>query len=184
MSYKAIKKLIILLVISSCGFHPIYQIDNKISGQNTYSEELASIQVQVERGRINQELKNNLDHVLNPNDLKVDAKYLLIVTLEKTLSSTFINVTGSSGRNKVTLTAKYRLKDLKSGEIIASSLTTANDDFNIGDKRFADYIAEEALGSNLTIIIAQNIRNLLINDVVNNYRTKEDIEDKSNKEDE
>ncbi|MES2676949.1 MAG: hypothetical protein V4612_01370 [Pseudomonadota bacterium] len=167
--------LIGLLLFSSCGFHVIYKSDNKISDKSqAYNEELASIQIEVSRKKINQDLKNNLEKVLNPDDIKVDPKYSIIITLDKTLVSTFTTSTGSSGRNKVILTANYRLKDLNSGEVIATGTTTAKDNFDVeNDKRFANYIAEDSISSNLTLIIAQNIRNLLINDIVNTYKIRD-----------
>ena len=167
--------LIILSLFSSCGFHAIYRSDNKISDKSQgYNEELASINVEVTRKKLNQDLKNNLEQVLNPDGIKVDAKYSINISLDKNTVSTFTTYTGSSGRNKVILTANYQLKDLKSGEVIATGTATAKDDFNVEQiNRFANYIAEDNIASNLTLIIAQNIRNLLINDIVNNYKVRD-----------
>jgi len=170
--------LIILSLFSSCGFHAIYRSDNKISDKSQgYNEELASINVEVTRKKLNQDLKNNLEQVLNPDGIKVDAKYSINISLDRNTVSTFTTYTGSSGRNKVILTANYQLKDLKSGEVIATGTATAKDDFNVENNvknnRFANYIAEDNIASNLTLIIAQNIRNLLINDIVNNYKVRD-----------
>ena len=173
-------KLLVLFVafilLSSCGFHAIYATDNKISkNSGEYRQELASIKIEIARNKLNQDLENNLEKTLNPDEIKSDAKYSLSISLNKSLSSTFTTSTGSSGRNKVILTAVYKLKDLNTGEVIAGGTTDAKDDFDVEDKRFANYIAEESIASNLTLIIAQNIRNLLINDIVNNYKTKQNI---------
>jgi hypothetical protein len=169
---------ILFLFLTSCGLHPIYKTDNKISNQSqSYQRELASITVYVTRKKLNQNLKNNLEKVLNPEDIKTDPKYLISITLSRSLSSTFTNFTGSSGRNKVTLIADYELKDLSSGDIIARGVTTAKDDFDVKDKIFANYIAEDVIADNLTLIIARNIRDLLINDIVNNYKSKDVAKD-------
>jgi hypothetical protein len=153
------------LFIFSCGFQPIYQANNS-SSQISNKEDLASIKISQKRSRTNQELANNLDNLLNPKSIKIEPKYLLIITLRKTVSPTFITSTGSSGRNKVTLVANYKLKNIDSGAIISSGRSKAKDDFNvIQDNRFANYIAEEEIVSNLTLLIAQDMRNLLINDV-------------------
>jgi LPS-assembly lipoprotein len=168
------KYLLVLLFLASCGLRPIYKISSEISDQSqNYKQELASIKVEITRKKLNQNLKNNLEKILNPEDIKTDPKYLITVSLQRSLSSTFTNFTGSSGRNKVTLTAKYQLKDLNSEEIIAAGSTTANDDFDVENKRFANYITEETIADNLTLTIARNIRNLLINDIVNNYKNKD-----------
>ncbi len=170
---------LLFLFLTSCGLHPIYKTNNKISDQSqSYRKELASIIVLVERKKLNQDLKNNLEKTLNPEGIKTDPKYSISITLSRSLSSTFTNFTGSSGRNKVTLVANYQLKDLTSEEVIATGTTVAKDDFNVQDeKRFANYIAEDAIASNLTLIIARNIRDLLINDIVNNYKSKDVIKE-------
>jgi hypothetical protein len=167
-----------ILFLTACGLSPIYKIDNKISDQSqSYKQELASIRVDMERSKLNWDLKNNLEKILNPDDLKTDARYSISITLRKSLASTFINFTGSSGRNKVILTSSYQLKDLNSGDIIARGAVRAQDDFDVEDKRFANYIAEESIATNLTLIIAKNIRDLLINDIVNNYKSQEKMKD-------
>lgn len=188
------KKIILLLLLFSffsCGFHPIYKADNKISESNqSYSQELAAIQIKPERKRLNQELRNNLETVLNPDNIKTDPKYLLTITLTKNLVSTFITSTGASGRNQVTLIANYQLKDLSSGEIIASGVVSARDDFDVDTtKRFANYITEDSIASNLTLQIAQNLRNLLINDIVDDFKKAKERQimeklPKNNQEDE
>ncbi len=168
--------LIPFLFLASCGLHPIYKIDNRISDQSqSYQRELASITIDVERKKLNQDLKNNLENILNPDDIKTDAKYSISIILTRSLTSTFTNFTGSSGRNKVILVATYQLKNLSSGDMIASGSTHAQDDFDVRDKRFANYIAEESIATNLTLIIAKNIRGLLVNDIVNNYKVKEPL---------
>ncbi len=154
--------------------HAIYNSDNKISSKShAYNEELASIKIEVSRKKINQDLKNNLENVLNPNNIKIEPRYSINISLDKNIFSTFTTSTGSSGRNKVVMIANYKLKDLVSRELIATGTTTATDDFDVENNRFANYTAEESIASNLTLIIAQNIRNLLINDIVNSYKIRD-----------
>lgn len=160
--------LIISFLISvtcSCGFESIYNLDNKISNLDNYEEELAAIKIKKERKHINQVLRNNLEDTLNPDNIKTEPKYLLEIILSNSLSSTFITSTGASGRNKIILNADYKLIDLASGQIIATGISTANDDFDVESRRFANYITGEAIELNLTKIIAKNIRNLLVGDI-------------------
>jgi len=165
--------LTFLIISSSCGFHPLYESDNKMSDKSYgYNKELASIKIEVTRKKLNQDLKNNLEQVLNPDGIKVDQKYSLNLSLEKSLFSTFTTANGSSGRYRVVLDAKYTLRNLKSGEVIAEGTTTTKDAFDVESKRFANYIVEDVIASNLTLIIAQNIRNLLTNDIINDYKLK------------
>jgi len=149
----------------SCGFESIYNLENKISNADNYEEELAAIKIKKESKRINQALRNNLEDALNPDNIKTEAKYLLEITLTKSLTPTFITSTGASGRNKIILNAEYKLIDLTTGSIIATGISTANDDFDVETRRFANYITGEAIELNLTKIIAKNIRNLLVGDI-------------------
>ena len=164
----------------SCNFKPIYKEDNRFFDDYVYQQELAAIKIKISRKKLNYDLKNNLEKVLNPNDIKVNIKYLLTITLNRTLSSTFTNYTGSSGRNKVILSVNYRLEDLEGG-IISTGSTIADDDFDVERKRFADYVTENSIATNITLVVAQNIRNLLINDIIDNYRKtlEEDLKDDS-----
>lgn len=174
MSNKNIVGLILLsFYLWSCGLQPIYQTSQKLTNKDyDYRQDLATISVKVDRKKLNQDLKNHLEKVLNPNEIKVDAKYLLTVTLQKSITSTFTNYTGSSGRNKVILTANYRLQDLNNNQIISTGTTNVSNDFNVESKKFANYTAEDSIATNLTVIIAKNIRDLLINDIINNHKTK------------
>ncbi|MFT6077462.1 MAG: hypothetical protein ACJA02_000467 [Myxococcota bacterium] len=170
--------LLNILILSSCGFQTIYS-NNKISSKSkAYNEELAAITVKVSRKKLNQDLKNNLEKVLNPNNIEVDQKYSIDISLEKTVRTTFINDTGSSGRNKVILIANYKLRDFYTRQLISTGVVNATDDFDVENKRFANYAAEEAIASNLTKVVAHNIRNLLINDIVNSYKIREITEEK------
>ncbi|MFT6106504.1 MAG: hypothetical protein ACJATL_000736 [Rickettsiales bacterium] len=170
--------LLSVLIIPSCGFHTIYS-DNRISSQSkAYNEELASITVKVSRDKINQDLKNNLEDVLNPGNIEIDQKYIINISLNRSTGSSIITSTGSAGRQKVILAAKYRLRDFHSGELIATGDVVADDDFDVENKLFANYSAENAIASNLTLVIARNIRNMLINDIVNSYKVREIPEEK------
>jgi len=154
----------ILLFIAACGFQPIYKtrIDNN---EINYEKKLAAIEVRGDKKRIYQKLQNNLIAILNPNKIDVPKEYVLTIKIKKNISITFINPTGSAGRNKVTLEASYELRKINDDEVIASGHASAKDDFDIESRRFANYITEEEIELNLTQLIAQNIRDLLINDL-------------------
>jgi LPS-assembly lipoprotein len=179
-SFKIITIFFLTLITYSCGFKSVYNLENKISNTDNYEEELAAIKIKKESKRINQVLRNNLEDALNPDDIKVETKYSLEITLVKSLSSTFITSTGASGRNKVILNANYKLIDLASGKTIATGISTANDDFDVETRRFANYITQEAIELNLTKIIAKNIRNLLVGDITSFIKNGRKVIDDEN----
>ena len=165
MNFKIISTTLILFCVSNCGFQPIYQKPPEESRIN-YEDRLAAIKISTKRKRIDQKLRDNLGKVLNPNKIRIEKKYLLSIDLDKSTIGTFINPTGSVGRNKVTLTVNYKLIRIADNETISTGSISAKDDFNVEEKRFANYITEEEMELNLTQLIAQNIRNSLINDLI------------------
>jgi hypothetical protein len=164
LSYKT---LIIFLILSffSCGFQVIYH--EKIAENDlNYVAELAAIRIKKTRTRNDQELKNNLYDLLNPDYVKTEPKYFLTLTINESISATFISSTGASGRNKITLSVSYELKNLATAAIISNGTTAVNDNYDVGSNRYATYVAENYVRSNLTKVAAQNIRNSLVNDLI------------------
>jgi len=165
MAKKILLTLVFCSIISSCGFQVIYHeadAENKIS----YEEELATIRIEKDSGRLTQELRNAIKDTFNPDYIDVEPKYILSLNMLRSISGTFIAVTGASGRNKVTLTIEYKLKDAKTGKIVAIGSTIVNDNYDVQLNRYGTYVAEDYARSNLVKIAALNIRNLLVNDLI------------------
>ena len=168
------KFLIFLLLIfttSSCGLQVIYkdQFD-----ENSIAHQLASIRIKKDRKQLAQTLKNNLYDVLNPDYIKTEAKYFLELDLETTVAPTFTNISGASGRNKATLTVNYVLKNIKTAQIISQGSTDAYDSYDVSQNRYATYTADEYVKDNLTNVIAQKIRNSIVNDISEEKRECEE----------
>ena len=161
--------LLVIFNVSSCGFQVIYKENEdgqKSSKHNSYSQELASVRIQKGRTLLSQKLKSSLYDVLNPDYLKEDPKYFLILDIKRQKSSTFITSTGASGRNKLTLTVGYELKNLKNAASISEGKTSVSDNFDVTTNRYGTVEAENYVESNLTKIVAQNIRNSIVNDLI------------------
>jgi hypothetical protein len=174
------KFLIILLLIfatSSCGFQVIYkdQFD-----ENSIAHQLASISIKKDRKQLAQALKNNLYDVLNPDYIKAETKYFLELNLETNIAPTFTNISGASGRNKATLTVSYVLKNIKTAQIISQGKTDAYDSYDVSPNRYATYTADEYVKENLTNVIAQKIRNSIVNDIIEEKRECEENKDVKN----
>lgn len=163
------KNLLILIItlfsLNSCGFEVIYK-ENKLNNEQSYIDELAAIRIKKDRNRLSQLLKNNLYDLLNPQNISTDPKYFLILEISQSISPTFINLTGSSGRNKLTLNIKYTLKNLTDASIIATGNSSVNDNYDVSDNRYGTTIAEEYIQENLTKLAAQDIRNSIVNDLI------------------
>lgn len=163
MIKKIIASTIIIFFIDSCGFQVIYR--EKESGIS-YEKELASIKIQKSAGILNQQIRYDLYDLFNPDSITVEPKYYLVTKTTEAIGSTFLTSTGASGRNKITLTTNYTLYRLSDGAKFAFGTTSANDNFDVQTNRFGTYTAEQFTKSNLTKILAQNLRNLLVNDII------------------
>lgn len=164
--FNSLRKLIlatILLSLFSCGFQVMYRDEESHA---SYESDLAAIRIKKDRSRVDQQVKNNLYDVLNPDSLNVSAKYFLILKVTETVSPTFITITGASGRNRITINVSYELKNLETAATISSGSTSVNDNYNVTENRYGTYVGDEYLRDNLTKIAAQNIRNSLVNDFI------------------
>jgi hypothetical protein len=160
---KKIILLISLISICSCGFQVVYK-DQNLS--TSLSHELAGIRIKKDRTQLSQQLRNNLLDILNPDHIKVPSKYFLILKLTQSSTPTFITTTGASGRNKITLSLHYELKNAENMKEITSGAVEISDNYDVSQNRFGTYTAQNYVENNLTKLIAQNIRNSLVNDLV------------------
>ena len=157
--------ILLVLTFAACDFQVIYK--EKVRGVGvTYAQDLSAIRIEKNRTKLNQDLKNNLYDVLNPDYIKSEPKYFLILTSKSTVSSTFTTFTGASGRNRVTLDATYTLKNLENAVTISSGTTSVNDNYDVTTNRYGSHTAEQYILTNLTKVAAQNIRNSLVNDFI------------------
>lgn len=161
--FQKIIAIAILFSLFSCGFQVIYRDEES---HLSYESDLAAIRIKKTRTKLDQKLKNNLYDVLNPDQLKIEAKYFLILEIQENISPTFITITGASGRNKITLNVKYQLKNLENAKEIASGSSSANDSYNVTANRYATFTSEEYLRENLTKLVAQSLRDSLVNDFI------------------
>lgn len=169
--------LIFLITLNSCSFQVIYKDE---FDDNSIAHQLASIKIRKDRNQLSQNLKNNVYDVLNPDFIKADVKYFLEMNLESTVALTFTNASGGSGRNKVTLKVNYVLKNIKNAQKISEGKTEVYDSYDVSTNRYATLTAEDYVKENLTKVIAQNIRNSIVNDIAEEMRECET--NKNNKE--
>lgn len=165
--YKLILSIFLLFSTSSCGFKVIYDTEQ----DDSFTYELAAIKISKKRDRLYQQFKDSLYDVLNPDNIETETKYILYLTINQVITSTFTNVTGSSGRNKVTVNITYQLKNIEDNSTISQGSVFVNNDYDVSENRYATYIAEKYTRTNLLSIASQDIRNNIVNDFIEkNYK--------------
>ncbi len=166
---KSIFLLLTLLIVSNCGFHSIY--NDKIINESNIS--LNAIKINQNQDKNEQRLRIELEKTLNPEQIDVNKKYILDFEIKKQIQIIIINKTGASGKNRITLNVKYKLKDIEYGDIISSGSVYSKDTYDVQNNRFANYIAEEEVERGLLRSISQNIRDFLIRDL-NKYESQQE----------
>jgi len=163
LKFTTLKIVFFLFLFTSCGFEVIYK-DHTLS--NSLAYQLASIKIEKKRTQLNFELQNSLYSLLNPDKLNIEPKYLLILKTTTNTSSTYITSTGASGRNRITITTSYTLKNLQNNQVLSSGEATASDNYDISSNRFGTTVAEDYIKNNVLKIVSTNLRNSLVNDFV------------------
>ena len=165
--------LTLFFFINSCGLQVVYKDQNLSS---SLSHELATIAIQKDRTQISQQLRKNLYDILNPDYIKTDSKFLLILDLKQSVNPTFITTTGASGRNRVSLSVNYKLKDIATAREVAKGSSEVSDNYDVSLNRYATNISEDYVKNNLTKLLAQNIRDMIINDLVELRKKCQDLQ--------
>jgi LPS-assembly lipoprotein len=133
-----------LATLFGCGFHSVYgsHVDDKTG--NTDSAMLASIRIDSIPTRSGQELKEDLEDVINPgNSIAAAPAYRLIISLTSSEAPIGVSRDGTVSRYNVYLTSTYRLiriaddKQVSSGTV--SHISSYNNEVNA---YFSTYISD------------------------------------------
>ena len=139
--------LFFLIFVTNCGYEPIY------SKKNIQSNELSLIQVKNIKDRPGQILRNNLIDIFNSADQKKRPRYLLEVNLTEGIQEIGYRKDLSATRSNLSITADYRLKNIKKEEIIYKGQALAISSYDIVESLYATMIAEkDARNKGLKII--------------------------------
>ena len=172
--FKKLLAITLLCSLNACGLQVVYK-DQNLS--TSLSHELAGIRIKKDRTELSQQLRNNLYDILNPDHIKASGKYFLILKLNQSSSPTFITTTGASGRNKITLNVNYELRNAENMQQITKGIVEMSDNYDVSLNRFGTYVSQNYVENNLTKLIAQNIRNSLVNDLVELQKRCDNLKD-------
>ncbi len=146
--------LLSLLFLVGCGFSPLYRT-NTDSTTIKLTEEVSIAPIPNYNGYL---LHHSLENMLNPQKTNREKKYDLHVTLNQP-SYTDQSIQGDNfaSRKKVTLSAKFTLKDRATNKVLLSSSTKALGAYNVFNEPYATRQAEIRQQEDLIKIISNNI---------------------------
>ena len=131
--------LLSLLVISGCGFEPIF----KTVGMRDPNNELRYIEISPIENRTGQQLRNHLVQDIMPLGRKRDVKYRLNVTLKESKANLAIKKSEIATRANLIFYANYKLTLKSTGEELTSGGSRMVTSYNILTQTFGTLIAEK-----------------------------------------
>jgi len=137
------KKLLMCLLVASCGFTPMYS-DN-------LSSRTADVWVAPISGTNGIDLRNNLNAQFGGGNVEANSRYILTVDL-KSPDNIFkgLQRTGDATWQEVRMTARYELKEKDSGNILVTGTEVAAESYTfvsdlVSAKASHDYAVQNTI---------------------------------------
>ncbi|MBF0166258.1 MAG: hypothetical protein HQL45_01405 [Alphaproteobacteria bacterium] len=153
MSWFKRTPLVVLLLLTGCGFHPLHGT----GGQRSATvPELSAIKINTIADRTGQMVRNALLDRLTPTGEPQKPRYLLQVTMNESKQSLGILKDETSSRANFVLTASFALIDLK-GQTLYSASTSSQASYNILNEHYASTASERNARDRTTTEVADAI---------------------------
>lgn len=144
-SFKALSSLALagaLMLLSGCGFHPLYGRDSA-GRQPAMAAQFAAIQISVLPDRLGQRMRNLLIDSLHAGGASNDSKYFLTMTIKEAVIDLGLQENSTSTRGQVRLTVEYFLGDKLTGKTLFSETLRASTGYNILINQFSSLLSQE-----------------------------------------
>jgi LPS-assembly lipoprotein len=142
------------LVVSSCGFQPLY---SSLGSENIIAN-FSEIRIVPTKDRIGQILSNQLKHLLNPLYGTAKSKYYLVTTLTISAQSLAVKKTAFATRSKLEVVSNYQLFNSLNHKLISTGYNTVIASYNIYSSHYATLSAEKDAKTRAVKSLAQDIR--------------------------
>lgn len=152
--YRVLPILACVLVLSGCGFHPLYQ-------QETY-EDLSQIKINVIKDRQGQILRNHLIDMIHPKGYPKTPKYWLNVKMKDVERKLLFRRDATSRYIEVEISVDFELHDSASGDVVYKDRLKRISSYAVGaQSEFGSFSTSVAQKNNLERalkVIAEDIR--------------------------
>lgn len=152
---KNLSKLLIVFLITSCGFTPVYKT---VEGESTAAMNLASVKVESTRDLMGQFYSNKLTDLLNPTSAEVEPQYRISTKLHKNKIPFAIQQDRTITRYKIVVEANYKLVDINSGQVIDEGTLRREGGYDKVDSDYATYISDEDTTRRIIKELAEDTR--------------------------
>lgn len=158
--------LAVLFALTACGFEAVHaKRGPRVPGSNSTAQSaLQSVDVVVDRSRLGQLLKAELEDQLNPTGERSAKRYQLRISLKENKGGIFINPDGTSSRNDIRFNSDYRLIPIDGKEDIDTGNINRVSSYNLSDQAdYATYVAEQDARKRGIVELARAYKLRLIN---------------------
>ncbi len=156
---RTIALLFSFLLLSACGFEPMYGAPR---GQpNAVVASMAETRIALIADRAGQELRNNLLDRITPYGQPAKPRYELQVSLGERLDRLGIARDDTATYGRITLTVNFALRDIESGRVVHSGQSRWTNGFTMVSSHFANLTSEQAARSRGLQEIGDDIRQQL-----------------------
>ena len=131
--------MLVAALLTACGFQPLY---GERTGGVPVRQAFNAISIAPIPNRVGQLVRNQLIDALTPLGQPRDPAYVLAVTLIQTKEGVAFRSDEQATRFKVTMEAKFALREFDRGAIITQGSTRSVAAFNIVRSEFANITAE------------------------------------------
>lgn len=150
----------VVLASSGCGFRPLYGTPSPEA--TPASSDLAAIEVALIPDRSGQQLRNQLEQMLNPGaETGVTDRYTLAVQLREKVDTFAVERSGFATRATIELTATYALQEDAAGTQVLAGRARAISSYNLLDNDFSTVAGTEDARRRAIQQLAYEIRNRL-----------------------
>lgn len=158
LSISNISKYILLLLLLSCGFKPVYYYQNNNIFSDIYLEENQS--------DLNRRFYRSMSELVTLAIKKNQAKYLLKIDIKSQTAGVLIDNNSIIKRTNLILNAHYLITEIDNEKKIQEGDLKINSGYNTSASEFATYVSEEEAFRNALRELANEIRIIILTNLL------------------
>jgi LPS-assembly lipoprotein len=143
------------LSLGACGFRPLYATESTPAGIAVHFEQIYVTEIGGRTGRV---LRNQLMDAFTPEGTPKSAAYRLEIELSDTKEGLVIQENADITRYNFTLTAKFKLIDASSSQVINTGSSRAISGYNVVNQQFSTQIAQRDAEERAARELGEDIR--------------------------
>lgn len=147
--------LLCCLLLTACGFHPLYQSPYEFSNVSY------PIKIETIADRQGQILRNHLLDILTPEGPPAKPQYTLVTKIKNGVVDTGLRRDETAVRKKVVTSATIQLKDCKNRVVYSHTVSATNSYSILSENYYADAVAIDYARDQALREIAEKIKMLI-----------------------